>query len=269
MKIRGPHILLIAVALGAGVAFSYWCVLPHRLVPEDVLVEVPQAASLNEEKRPVLPKPQPVPVVEKVISQVPVMATEPHLEEQATDPIETAKQRRVAEYWKRMGARFEQLEAGLSGESNLARRAGLIREMAGYVRVDTPRAIDWAMSLVDPVEKRAALEAINKNALVGIGAQIKVDETGLPKIMDTTLLSAIASTGMAAAGDYISGMVTEDGSTIYFKDRPVRQIVQFLRGQPGTEIQLLMERVPTEGHAKPYSFDVAVQRSMIIVHPPF
>ena len=144
----------------------------------------------------------------------------------------------------------------------------LIRTMSRNVRIDTLRTLDWVLELDDPAEQRAALEAINQNALVGIGARLQVDETGLPKITETTVLSAVASTGMTEPGDYISGIVNEDGSTIYFKDLPVRQIVKLLHGQPGTEVQLLMERAPTEGNTEPYSFDVPVLRSMIIVQPP-
>ncbi|RKX46195.1 MAG: hypothetical protein DRP64_03540 [Verrucomicrobia bacterium] len=157
----------------------------------------------------------------------------------------------------------------LNEENDPAKRMNLIRVMGRNVRIDTLSTLDWAMGMEDPEEQRAALDAINQNALVGIGARIQTDETGLPKIVDTTILSAIASTGMAEPGDYISGMVNSDGSTTYFKDLPVRQIVQFLHGQPGTEIRLLMERAPTEGDTEPYSFDVPVLRSMIIMQPPF
>ena len=141
--------------------------------------------------------------------------------------------------------------------------------MAMNVRIDTLSTLDWAMSLEDPAEKRAAMESINRYALVGIGAWLDVDETGLPKIKETTILSGLASTGMAESGDYISGIKMEDGSVVYFKDRPLHQIVRLLRGQPGTEVHLLMERVPVDGRIEPYSFDVPVLRSMIIVQPPF
>ena len=157
----------------------------------------------------------------------------------------------------------------LNQEADPAKRTNLIQAMAKNIRIDTLSTLDWAMGLEDPEEQRAALDAINKNALVGIGARLQVDETGLPRIMETTVLSALASTGMTEPGDYISGMVNGDGSILYFKDRPIRQIVQLLRGQPETEVRLLMERAPAEGRAEPYSFDVAVQRSMIVVHPPF
>jgi C-terminal processing protease CtpA/Prc len=125
------------------------------------------------------------------------------------------------------------------------------------------------MSLEDTEEKRAALKAINQNALAGIGARIKVDETGFPKITETTILSAIASTGQVESGDYITGIVNEDGSTIYFKGRPVQQIVQYLRGQPGTEVRLLMERLMPEGSDEPYAFEVPLLRSIIVMQPPY
>ncbi len=73
-------------------------------------------------------------------------------------------------YWEAQARRFNQLQDRLSRETDPAKRKGLIRAIAGYVRVDTLRALDWAMNLTDPAERRAALEAINKNALVGIGA---------------------------------------------------------------------------------------------------
>jgi C-terminal processing protease CtpA/Prc len=124
------------------------------------------------------------------------------------------------------------------------------------------------MSLENPEEKRAALEAINKHALSGIGARIEIDETGMPKIRETTVLSAVASTGQVESGDYISGMLKGDGSIVGFHDLPIGNIVQHLRGQPGSEITLLMERSAVPGGAR-YSFLVPVQRSLLVIQPPF
>ncbi len=124
------------------------------------------------------------------------------------------------------------------------------------------------MGLEDPAERSAALEAVNKNALVGIGARIEMDDTGYPKIKNTTVLSAIESTGATAAGDYITGMVNADGSTTDFRGQAMRDIVGKLRGEPGTEVVLRMARPPENGGASaPYT--VAVQRSLIVVEPMF
>lgn len=82
------------------------------------------------------------------------------------------------------------------------------------------------------------------------------------------MLGAIASTGMAEPGDHISGMVNGDGSITRFRNLPVRAIVRLLRGRPGSEVRLLVERDPVDGNGEPTSFDVAVRRSMIVVLPP-
>ena len=168
-----------------------------------------------------------------------------------------------------MALQFEHQRLRFNQETDPAKRKNLIESMARNVQIDTLSTLDWAMALEDPAEKRAALEAINKNALAGIGARIHVDETGFPKITKTTVLSAVASTGQVESGDYITGIVNEDGSTIYFKNRPVQQIVQYLRGQSGTEVRLLMERIMPEGSDESYVFDVPVIRSIIVMQPPY
>ncbi len=140
--------------------------------------------------------------------------------------------------------------------------------MARHVRFDTLAAIDWAMNLSDPEEQRIALEAINKHALVGIGAEIEMDATGYPKIRKTTPMSAVGSTGMVEPGDYIVGMDGGNGDPIYFDGLSTAQIIQLLRGKAGSEIRLLMERASQYG-GTPQVFEVPVQRSLIIIQPPF
>jgi len=138
--------------------------------------------------------------------------------------------------------------------------------MAQYVRTDTLSTLDWAATIEDPAERRAAMEAINDNALTGIGAMIEVDQTGFPKITDTTILGAVESSDKVAPGDYISGMVTADGTIIDFEGCSTRQVVNYLRGKAGSEIELLMEGTNDQG--EPYSFNVPIIRSMIVVPLP-
>jgi C-terminal processing protease CtpA/Prc len=140
--------------------------------------------------------------------------------------------------------------------------------MAGHVRVNTLQSLEWAMSLTDPAERRAALEAINKMSLSGIGARIEVDETGFPKIRETTVLSAVAATGQVAPGDYIVGMEDASGEAVNFEGLPARQVAQHLRGEPGSELRLQMERVAPDG-SEAYSYEVTIQRSLLVIQPPF
>jgi C-terminal processing protease CtpA/Prc len=209
--------------------------------------------------------PLPQPALLKQETPPPTATAPPEQRQPASAPEDRLH---ASVYWDQAAAIFASHREALDRETDPVRRMSLIRTLAGYVRVHTPAALDWAMGLEDTDERRAALEAINHNALSGIGVRIEVDDTGFPRIKDTTVLSAIASTGLVEQGDYIVGMMGENGQPIYFKDLPIHQIVQVLRGQPGTEVQLIMERVPAQG-GTPFAFDVSVHRSMLVIQPPY
>jgi len=265
MKKPAVQILMVAAILAMGMAYRYR--KTHRQAEEETIpVQALEASQPRLDVRAAIP-PRPKPVTKTPDPEVPPKIAAPQVK--AQPKTAAVSHRRAALYWQHAARRFEQQGKMLDQENDPAKRMNLIQAMARNVRMDTLSTLDWAMGMEDPEEQRAALEAINQNALVGIGARLQVDDTGLPKITETTVLSAIASTGMAEPGDYISGMVNGDGSTIYFKDLPIRQIVKLLHGQPGTEVRLLMERAPAGGNTEPYSFDVPVLRSMIIVQPPF
>ncbi|MDF7799006.1 hypothetical protein P4C99_06000 [Pontiellaceae bacterium B1224] len=225
--------------------------------PEIVIKTTPASVVVKKE-----PEPEPEPVV--------MAPTVPQPEPVAPKPQLTKEERRqqaMDRYWDKMARNFDRKLNQLDREQNPDRRLDLIQSIARYVRVDTVATLEWAATLTDPDEQRAALNAINQNALTGIGARIDTDETGLPYIRKTTILSAVESTGMVEAGDYISGMVNPDGSQVYFKDWPLQKVAQVLRGEPGTEVQLMIERVTPDGVW--YSFDVPVQRSLIVMEPQF
>jgi C-terminal processing protease CtpA/Prc len=186
-------------------------------------------------------------------------------------PLLDAEQRRQAalrRYWEQQARRFDQMVERLNQADLPEERDRLIRSMAGHVRINTLQALQWAMDLTDPAEKRAALEAINEKALSGIGARIEVDATGFPKIRETTVLSAVAATGQVAPGDYIIGMEDGTGQSIYFEGLPAQQVARHLRGEPGTELRLQMERVAPDG-SEAYSYEVTIQRSLLVIQPPF
>jgi C-terminal processing protease CtpA/Prc len=163
--------------------------------------------------------------------------------------------------------RYEELHRKLTTETDAATRKKIIQDMSWNVRADTLGTIEWAMSLEDPEEQRLAMEAISKNALVGIGARLEADESGFPKIKETTILSAAASKNIMA-GDYIIGIVDGNGAPIYFNDLPMQRIIQMLRGEAGTDVTLLIERDSADT-SQPEAFDVVIQRSMIVVSPPY
>ncbi len=267
-KKHAVYVLIFAIFTMARMVYCFRHAAPHRPVEEQTTLA--QTPTIQPEKDPSTPPqdlraaipPSPKPAPKQPEPQAPPNIAEPSQEL-------TPNQRRLKAYWQRLAHRFNRYDEMLDQEENPAMRMRLIRAMSRYVQTDTLSTLDWAMSLEDPAEQRFAMEAINKNALVGIGAKIQMDETGFPKILNTTVLSAVASTGMVEPGDYISAMVREDGSFIDFKNRSLRQIVSLLHGQPGTAVRLIMERPPTEGQTEPTLFEVPVERSMIIMDPTF
>ncbi|MEI6892059.1 MAG: hypothetical protein V5783_07805 [Pontiella sp.] len=196
-----------------------------------------------------------------------IPAPEPKVMATALSPAEK-RRRATNRYHDHLERNFERQLSQLEKETDPARRAKLIAALGCYVQIDTLATLEWATHLESPEEQRAALESFNKNALTGIGAHIEMNASGLPRIKDTTLLSAAESTGMIQVGDSISGMVTADGATLSFQGMTIQQIVQHLRGQPGTSIQLKLERSPEYGSTQPIPFEVPVQRSLIVMQPP-
>lgn len=122
------------------------------------------------------------------------------------------------------------------------------------------------MGLADPADRRRALEAINVHALTGIGARIQLDDTGFPLIRETTVMSPVASTGLVEPGDYIVGMQNERGETVSFEGMQVQQVVEYLRGDAGTDVILMMERNNAYGST---AFEVPVRRALLVITPPY
>jgi hypothetical protein len=267
MKFRTLYILLVTTFLGAGLTYYLKKTSPQN--PQEEAVIPRQADELKTaaiespqkelKKQPVLP--EPAPTLQKTLPKPP----KPVVAKKVPKP---KGPRPRPDYWAVRAQQFNRQLNMLNSEEDLKRRDKLIQNISQYVRVDTLSTIEWAMGLEDPEERYAALEAINKNALNGIGARIEMGPNGRPKIRETTILSAVGSSGQVEPGDTIAGIVKEDGTTVYFDGQTPRQIIQTLRGPPGTEVLLLMERDATENRPEPYLFDVPVQRSLLVVQPP-
>ncbi|HSR87369.1 MAG TPA: hypothetical protein VLL07_00325, partial [Pontiella sp.] len=227
----------------------------------------PQRENNRIERKEPEPLSDPKPEPRGNVSTAPVKAPSPV--KRKPPELNSPRHPDPAEYWKAQARHFNKLLEQLENEEDPSRRKPLIRALAGYVRTDTLGTLDWAMGLQDPNERRDALEAISNSSLAGIGARISTDETGFPKILETTILSAIAATGQIQPGDYITGMIDPDGQPISFENLSMRQVVNHLRGEPGSEVQLIMERLPSNENGESYIFDVSVQRSMLVIQPPY
>lgn len=273
MKIRALIITLTAAALGMGVAYQLLRDVAGPPATEEFPLQPfrmtdPEKANsgIEQDVRPA-PLPRPKPKSVRKVNITPVEATSPAAREQPKR--NPPKQPDPAQYWELQARRFNGLLEQFAREQDPSRRKALIQALAGYVRSDTLGTLDWAMSLQDPDEQKEALEAFNKSSLSGIGARIETDETGFPKIRETTILSAIAATGLVEPGDYITGMIDPDGQPVSFENLSMQQVVKHLRGQPGSEVQLLMERLPSDGNGESHTFDVSIQRSLLVIQPPY
>jgi len=228
------------------------------------------------EKKVEIPEPE---LVHSIVEIPEITAPEPQAERTAqpeprpkVELVQKTTQRPApptpdySRYWKQQQRRFDDLANRLANETDPEKRQQLINAIARFVRVDTLATLDWVATLETPEEQREALEAINKNALVGIGARIEQDKNGLPKIRETTIMSSIEATGMVAPGDYISGMIRPDGTMVDFEGMPLHQVVRHLRGKVGTEPTLMMKRYNDDGST--LQFDVSVPRSLLVVGDP-
>jgi len=278
MSFRLFHIAAIGVALVIGTAVVIDRPGEESADKAEAQLAAPESTATPQKEKeaaqrlqnpPIPPSPEPphTPVAQQSASSPqPVKG-----QMQARRPAQqlTAEQQRAAmlEYWRRAEDQFSLQWDRLDGTMDPDQRAQLISRMAQYVRMNTLDTIHWAMNLEDSGERRLALEAINKYALSGIGARITADATGYPKIAETTVLSAVGSTGMVESGDYIVGIVNTDGQSVDFRNMPMQQIIQYLRGEPGSDVLLMLEREADNGQA--YLFDVPVQRSLLVVQPPY
>jgi len=276
MKLRAIHWVLISTALGSGVAYRLMKTAPEPLeAPVPITQEEPKEiveTPMLDARSSTPPLPESSPQPEFVVLASPPPALEPSPETRTLTPRELTPQERkeaaLTRYWQSVKSRFNRQIQTLDREQDPARRSQLIQSMARHVRFDTLSAIDWATNLSDPEEQRIALEAINKHALVGIGAKLEMDATGYPKIQETTPMSAVDSTGRVEPGDYIVGMDDGNGDPFYFDGLSMAQIVKLLHGKAGSEVRLLMER-KSEHDGASQVFDVSVQRSLIVVQPAF
>ena len=137
------------------------------------------------------------------------------------------------QYWETVIGRFNRQKERLDSETDQTKRSRIIKNTARHVRFDTLNTIEWAISLESEEEQKMAIEAINRNALTGIGARIATDETGYPCIRDMTVLGAMETSGAAQTGDHILGIENESGQWVSFEDMPMPENYQHVTRRSG------------------------------------
>ena len=108
---------------------------------------------------------------------------------------------------------------------------------AGWAEKDTATAVDWANQFSAPAEREAALRAIRSVAPVGIGAAIGVQQ-GYPVINQLLPGTPAALSGQVHPGDRILALAQGDNAFVDARNLPLQDVVQMIRGAPGTVLQL-------------------------------
>ncbi len=102
---------------------------------------------------------------------------------------------------------------------------------------DTAAALQWVEQVPDPAEKQAALQAVREVAPVGIGAEMRMQD-GYPIINRLIPGTPAELSGQLHAGDRIVGLAQGDSSLVEARGLSLQQVVEMIRGAPGTAIQL-------------------------------
>ncbi len=108
---------------------------------------------------------------------------------------------------------------------------------AGWADNDTAAALQWADQLSDPAERDAAIQAIRSVAPVGIGAALGMRD-GYPVINQVLSGTPAELSGQLHPGDRILALAQGDSSFVDAHGLSLPDIVQMIRGAPGTVLQL-------------------------------
>jgi C-terminal processing protease CtpA/Prc len=103
---------------------------------------------------------------------------------------------------------------------------------------DFEGGLEWARSLPDAEERRAAEFNLNQNRLTGVGAMLGM-ENGLPVVRGLVEGGPLQARGIQE-GDRIVEIQGSDNVTLYGKD--LEEVVKLLRGVPGSQVSLRIHR---------------------------
>jgi hypothetical protein len=108
---------------------------------------------------------------------------------------------------------------------------------AGWASKDTETALGWATQMPDPVERDAAMRAIRSVAPVGIGAEVTMRD-GYPTINGLLPGTPAEASGQLRRGDRIVALAQGDNAFVDAHNLPLAEVVQRIRGEPGTVLHL-------------------------------
>jgi PDZ domain len=108
---------------------------------------------------------------------------------------------------------------------------------AGWAAKDTDAALQWAQQLPDPSERDAAIQSIRSVAPVGIGTELSMQD-GYAVIHQLLPGTPAELSGQLHSGDRIVGLAQGDNAFMDAHGLALKDIVDMIRGTPGTVLQL-------------------------------
>jgi hypothetical protein len=117
------------------------------------------------------------------------------------------------------------------------RRKFLEMVFSGWAGKDTDAALQWVDQVPDPADRDAALAAIRSVAPVGIGAALGMED-GFPVIKALVPGAPSELSGQLHPGDRIVALAQGDNSFVDARNVSLQDIVNMVRGTPGSLLQL-------------------------------
>jgi hypothetical protein len=111
---------------------------------------------------------------------------------------------------------------------------------AGWASKDTEAALQWAAQMPDPADQNAAIQAIRSVAPVGIGAALSMQD-GYPVINQLLPGTPAETSGQIHPGDRILALAQGDSAFVGVQGVALQDVVQVIRGAPGTVLQLQVQ----------------------------
>ena len=120
---------------------------------------------------------------------------------------------------------------------------------------DTEAALQWADKFPDPTDRDAMLQAIRASAPVGIGAQLQIKD-GYPSVNGLMAGSPAQLGGQLQPGDRIIALAQGDNAFMNMQNVALADVVQMIRGAPGTALQLQILAADAPPNAPPRTITI-------------
>ena len=126
---------------------------------------------------------------------------------------------------------------------------------ASWAGLDTGAALDWAQGLADPAERDLAIQAIQTVAPVGIGTALAMRD-GYPVIANLLPGTPAQLGGQLQPGDIILAVAQDGAAFVDTKGLPMEDIVNMIRGSPGSLVQLQVQPADASSGTPPYTISI-------------